>query len=289
MPERLPYWFKKRMPQPGVMAEMNTLLAGLQLHTICQSAICPNIGDCFARHTATFLILGNTCTRNCTFCTVNKGRPEPVDIHEPQHVAEAVAKLGLKHVVITSVTRDDLPDGGAGHFANVIQILKQQSPELTVEVLVPDFAGSLGALEIVMNAHPDVLNHNVETVPRLYPEVRPMADFNRSVGLLKAARTIDPGVVTKSGIMVGLGETQDEVTETMTSLRDAGCDLLTIGQYLQPSPQHHPVVSFILPEQFEEYARTGRKIGFREVASAPLVRSSFEAATLYGKINAANE
>jgi len=288
MPERLPYWFKKRMPQPGIMAEMNTLLGGLHLHTICQSAICPNIGDCFTRHTATFLILGNTCTRNCTFCAVSKGKPEPVDIREPQHVAEAVAKLGLKHVVITSVTRDDLPDGGAEHFASVIQLLKRQSPELTVEVLVPDFEGSLEALKIVMNAHPDVLNHNIETVPRLYPEVRPMADFNRSVELLKAARAMDPGVVTKSGIMVGLGETQDEVRETMASLRDAGCDLLTIGQYLQPSPQHHPVVSFIPPEQFEEYARTGRNMGFREVASAPLVRSSFEAATLYRKMNAGN-
>lgn len=288
MTERLPSWFKKRMPPPGVMAEMNTLLGSLHLNTVCQSAICPNIGDCFTRHTATFLILGNTCTRNCTFCAVNKGEPEPLDVNEPEHIVEAVGKLNLRHVVITSVTRDDLPDGGAEHFSRVINLLKRQDRQMTVEVLVPDFEGSLAALEIVMAAHPDVLNHNVETVPRLYPEVRPMADFKRSVELLRAAKTIDPGAITKSGLMVGLGETTDEVRDVMVSLREAGCDMLTIGQYLQPSPRHHPVISFVPPEQFDEFARLGKQMGFREVASAPLVRSSFEAASLFGKIGTNN-
>ena len=289
MPERLPSWFKKRMPPPGVMAEMNTLLGGLHLNTICQSALCPNIGDCFTRHTATFLILGDTCTRNCTFCAVSQGKPEPVDIREPQHVAEAVAKLGLKHVVITSVTRDDLPDGGAGHFARTIALLKQENPDITVEVLVPDFEGSAEALRSVMATRPDVLNHNIETVPRLYPEVRPMANFSRSVELLRAAKTMNSSIITKSGLMVGLGETPDEVIEAMAALREASCDLLTIGQYLQPSPRHHPVVRFIPPEEFEEFARLGRNIGFRRVASAPLVRSSFDAAELYGKMSTKNE
>ena len=211
-----------------------------------------------------------------------------IDLSEPQHVVEAVAKLKLRHVVITSVTRDDLPYSGAGHFALVIDLLKRQDEQLTVEVLVPDFAGSLRALEIVMGAHPDVLNHNVETVPRLYPEVRPMADFSRSAELLRTAKAIDPRVITKSGLMMGLGETTEEVVDVMASLRDASCDLLTIGQYLQPLPRHHPVVSFIPPEQFDEFARLGRKMGFREVASAPLVRSSFEAAALYGKMSANN-
>jgi len=286
MAERLPPWFKKRMPKPGMMAEMNALLGGLHLNTICQSALCPNIGDCFSRHTATFLVLGDTCTRNCTFCAVSKGKPEPVDPDEPAHVAEAVARLKLRHVVITSVTRDDLPDGGAAHFAAIIRLLKQQDSRLTVEVLVPDFRGSAEALRTVMVARPDVLNHNVETVPRLYPEVRPMADFSRSIGLLKTAKAMDPTVTTKSGLMVGLGETPEEVAGAMESLRAADCDLLTIGQYLAPSPKHHPVVNFVTPEQFDEFARLGKRMGFREVASAPLVRSSFEAAALYGKMNA---
>jgi len=285
MTERLPTWFKKRIPSPAVMEEMNNLIGNLQLHTICQNAICPNIGDCYSRHTATFLIMGNVCTRNCTFCAVNKGKPEPLDDNEPLHLVEAVNKLQLGHVVITSVTRDDLPDGGASHFARVIELLKKQSQQTTIEVLVSDFAGSKSALETVMNSRPDVLNHNVETVPRLYPDVRPLANFERSLELLRLAKTISGSVITKSGLMVGLGETAEEVGQVMLSLRNIGCDILTIGQYLQPSSKHYPVKSFISPGQFEDFARIGKKMGFRGVASAPLVRSSFEAASLYEKMS----
>jgi len=285
MTERLPAWFKKRIPSPAVMAEMNNLMGNLQLHTICQNAVCPNIGDCYSRHTATFLIMGNICTRNCTFCAVKKGKPEPLDDNEPLHVVEAVNKLQLSHVVITSVTRDDLPDGGASHFARVIELLKKQSQQTTVEALVSDFAGSESAIETVMNSHPDVLNHNVETVPRLYPEVRPLANFERSLELLRLAKTISDSVITKSGLMVGLGETLEEVGQVMLSLRNVGCDILTIGQYLQPSSKHHPVKNFVSPGQFEDFARIGKNMGFLGVASAPLVRSSFEAASLYEKMS----
>jgi lipoic acid synthetase len=287
MTERLPSWFKKRIPSPTVMAKMNELMTNLHLNTICQSAICPNIGDCFSRHTATFLIMGDTCTRNCTFCAVNKGKPGLFDDDEPLHIVEAVNKLKLSHVVITSVTRDDLLDGGAGHFARLIGILKKEAQSVTIEVLVPDFGGSITSLETVMKAHPHVLNHNVETVPRLYPEVRPMANFVRSVELLRLAKTFDSSVITKSGLMVGLGETIDEIIDVMSSLRGAGCDILTIGQYLRPSIKHHPVINFITPEQFEELAQLGKKMGFRGVAAAPLVRSSFQAAELY-RITSAN-
>ncbi len=281
MTERLPTWFKKRIPSPAVMTEINNLMENLQLHTICQNAICPNIGDCYSRHTATFLIMGNICTRHCSFCAVSKGKPEPLDDSEPLHLVEAANKLRLGHIVITSVTRDDLPDGGASHFARVIGLLKLENPQTTVEVLVPDFAGSKSALETVINARPDILNHNIETVPRLYPDVRPLANFERSLDLLRLAKTMDSAVTTKSGLMVGLGETVEEVGQVMLSLRTVGCDILTIGQYLQPSSKHHPVRSFISPGQFEDFAQIGKKMGFRGVASAPLVRSSFEAASLY--------
>jgi len=260
---------------------MKGLLDDLCLHTICESAICPNQGDCFSKRTATFLILGDICTRNCTFCAVQKGIPPPVDRLEPEHVAEAVAAMELRHAVITSVTRDDLPDGGASHFAETIRILKARSPALTVEVLVPDFRGSQEALRLVVAARPDVVNHNVETVPRLYPEVRPLANFERSLWLLRKAKVLDPEIVTKSGVMVGLGERREELIATMAALREAGCDLLTIGQYLQPSPQHHAVIRYVPPEEFDQYAHIGREMGFRDVASAPLVRSSFCAAELF--------
>lgn len=282
MRSRLPVWFKKKIPSPAVMSEMDGLFSELHLHTICESALCPNIGECFTGKTATFLVLGNICTRNCTFCAVEKGQPGPVDPSEVRHISEAVEKLGLKYVVLTSVTRDDLSDGGAEHFAAIIRQLKSQ-PHIKVEVLVPDFRGSRDSLQAVLAAGPDVLNHNVETVPRLYPDVRPQADFQRSVHLLAQAKEILPGIITKSGIMVGLGETEEELLEAMRELREAGCDLLTIGQYLQPSLLHHGVVKFIPPDKFEEYARLGRDMGFREVASAPLVRSSFHAAELFTK------
>lgn len=283
MRERLPPWFKKKVPDPRVLASMRALFDELSLHTICENALCPNLGDCFSNRTATFLLLGDICTRNCTFCAVKKGVPCPVDEKEPQHLAEAVEKLGLRHVVITSVTRDDLPDGGAAHFARTIARLQEQDMGLTVEVLIPDFGSSLRSLRMVVDAHPDVINHNLETVPRLYPQVRPKADFQRSLRLLGQARELDSHIVTKSGLMVGLGETRDELLQAMEELRKVNCDLLTIGQYLQPSAHHHPVVRYVPPEEFVEYESLGKAMGFCDVASAPLVRSSFNAAQLYEK------
>ena len=283
MRERLPSWFKQKVGDPKALTSTEHILHGLSLHTICENALCPNLGECFSRHTATFLILGNICTRNCTFCAVEKGIPQALDEKEPEHLAEAVEKLGLKHVVITSVTRDDLPDGGADHFARIISLLKENGAEHTVEVLIPDFRGSVSSLKTVMDAKPDVLNHNLETVPRLYPTVRPMADFQRSLDVLRHAKELDEGILTKSGVMVGLGETRDELIETMGELREIDCNLLTIGQYLQPSEQHHPIVRFVPPEEFTDYARIGREMGFSDVASAPLVRSSYKAAELYEK------
>jgi len=283
MRERLPPWFKKKVPDPRVLASMRSLFDELSLHTICENALCPNLGDCFSNRTATFLLLGDICTRNCTFCAVKKGVPCPVDEKEPQHLAEAVEKLGLRHVVITSVTRDDLPDGGAAHFARTIARLQEKDKGLTVEVLIPDFGGSLRSLKMVVDAHPDVINHNLETVPRLYPQVRPKADFQRSLRLLGQARELDSHIVTKSGLMVGLGETRDELLQAMEELRKVNCDLLTIGQYLQPSAHHHPVVRYVSPEEFVEYESLGKAMGFCDVASVPLVRSSFNAAQLYEK------
>ena len=282
MRERLPPWFKQR-PNPEAVMAMEGLLDSLSLHTICQSAHCPNAGDCFSRKTATFLILGNICTRNCRFCAVEKGSPLPVDEEEPEHLLEAVEALGLRYVVITSVTRDDLPDGGAAHFARTVNLLRDKRPGVRVEVLVPDFLGSREALSTVVAASSSVLNHNVETVPRLYPGVRSRADYRRSIRLLGTVKELDPGMITKSGLMLGLGETKDEVVAVMKDLREAGCDLLTLGQYLPPSPQHYPLSRYVSPQEFTEFEATGRSLGFAEVASAPLVRSSFRAAELYAK------
>lgn len=265
------------------------LLREWNLHTVCEGARCPNRGDCFAHATATFLILGDTCTRHCTFCAVNHGKPQPVDAKEPEHIVEAVKKLGLKYVVVTSVTRDDLPDGGAAHFAQVIEALRSYNPEVLVEVLIPDLKGSLSALNTVLDARPAVLNHNVETVPRLYPEVRPQADYNRSLTLLKHVKEIEPRMLTKSGFMLGLGENKGEVVELLADLRKAGCDIITIGQYLQPSFKHHEIVRYVTPEEFDEYRRIGEKMGFATVVSAPLVRSSFQASGTYQKAKAWGE
>ena len=281
MTRRLPPWFKKKIPPPGIMVGMKALLDGLSLNTICESALCPNIGDCFSGKTATFLIMGNTCTRKCSFCAVSKGVPAPLDEREPEHLVEAVAKLGLKYVVITSVTRDDLPDGGAAHFAGTIARLRESDPTIIIEVLVPDFTGSSGSVKVIVDAGPDVVNHNLESVPRLYPTVRPGAIYKRSLRLLRQVKELDGHIITKSGVMVGLGETKDEIVHLMKDLRKVGCDLLTLGQYLQPSSCHHPVTRFIPPEEFDEYEHIGRKMGFRAIASAPLVRSSFDAAHLY--------
>ena len=280
---RLPPWFKQRLADPGVMSSMHGLLDGLNLHTICQSALCPNIGKCFTAGTATFLILGDVCTRRCTFCAVKKGLPEPVDEAEPEHLLEAVQKLGLSYVVITSVTRDDLPDGGASQFARTVSLLRENAADIMVEVLVPDFRGSEEAIRMVVESGPQVFNHNVETVPRLYPEVRTGADYARSLELLYLVKKLDPKIATKSGLMLGLGESAEEVVEVMRDLREANCDLLTIGQYLQPSAKHHPVIRFVPPEEFAEYETIGREVGFAEVASSPLVRSSYRAAELFEK------
>ncbi len=283
MSGRLPPWFKQRPADPQVMSDMEHLLGGLKLGTICESAHCPNIGGCFTAGTATFLILGEVCSRHCTFCAVPKGCPDLPDGEEPQRLLEAVERLGLSYVVITSVTRDDLPDGGAGHFARIIRLLHDHRPGVIVEVLIPDFLGSAEALETVAKARPEVINHNIETVPRLYPEVRPEADYRRSLELLSRVKGFDPEIVTKSGLMLGLGESGEEVRAVMRDLRAAGCDLLTIGQYLQPSAKHHPVVKFIPPEEFAEYREAGKNMGFKGVTSAPLVRSSFRATEIYAQ------
>ncbi|MBA7699839.1 Lipoyl synthase [subsurface metagenome] len=250
---------------------------GLQLHTVCESAHCPNQGECFARRVATFMILGDVCTRNCTFCAVEHGQPAPPDANEPEHIVEAIKKLGLRHVVITSVTRDDLPDGGAYQFAKVIQAIRSYDPGITAEVLIPDFQGSLSALEVVVASHPAIINHNVETVPRLYSQVRPQADYERSIELLKHVKSTERELLTKSGLMLGLGEKYEEVIQVMKDLRKVDCDFLTIGQYLRPSINHHEVVRFVPPVEFEEYKNTGVAMGFRDIASAPYVRSSFQA------------
>lgn len=278
---RRPEWLKLSPLDPTILGRMNRLMRDLKLHTVCESARCPNRAECFARGTATFMILGDICTRNCTFCAVKHGMPQPADPEEPQHIVAAVNKLGLRYAVITSVTRDDLPDGGASQFAQTINAIHEYDSNIPVEVLIPDFKGSTSALQTVMNASPAVLNHNVETMPRLYPEVRPEANYQRSLELLEKARLLNGNFITKSGLMLGLGETRGEVIEVMTDLREAGCDLLTIGQYLQPSLSHHKVVKYIPPEEFQEYQNIGEKIGFTAVISGPLVRSSFHAAETY--------
>lgn len=272
-----PEWLKVKA-DPQAVLEMERLLSSLGLTTVCKNAGCPNIGECFGSRTATFMIMGENCTRNCRYCKVEKGAPTPLDKNEPGNVAKAAAALGLKHTVVTSVTRDDLPNGGAEHFAKTIRALKNAMPEATVEVLVPDFLGKKSALETVLDAKPDILNHNVETVPSLYRRVRPMAVYARSLLLLGRAKELNPSIHTKSGLMVGLGETEDEVLSVMDDLTDVGCDLLTIGQYLQPSPKHLAVAEYIPPEQFEAYKSAGLAMGFRYVASGPLVRSSYHAA-----------
>jgi lipoic acid synthetase len=278
-----PRWLWRRVSPESVaaVARMADLLDGLALHTVCQEARCPNLAECFGRGTATFLILGDRCTRGCRFCAVGHGRPAPPDPGEPQRVAEAAARLGLRHVVLTSVTRDDLPDGGAGHFAATIQALRRDLPAAAVEVLIPDLKGSHAALELVLQARPDVLNHNVETVPRLYRTVRPGADYRRSLALLARAKALYPGLVTKSGLMLGLGERTAEVIQVLHDLRRVGCDLLTLGQYLQPTEHQLPVARYVSPDEFTVYGEKARAMGFRGVASGPLVRSSHRAEALW--------
>ncbi len=274
--DKKPAWLKVNFNQEAVN-EVSGLMAKLKLNTVCKEANCPNLGECYKKHTATFMILGRQCTRNCRFCNVVHGKPEPVDPLEPENLAEAAVKLGLKHVVITSVTRDDLPDGGAGHFAACIRAVREANPNISVEVLVPDMKGDTDSLDIVIAAKPDVFNHNVETVKALYDKVRPEADYARSLEVLRYAKAAAPDMYTKTGIMIGLGETEQQVCELMDDVLAVGCDILTIGQYLRPSPAHVEMKEYITPEMFARYKEIGEKKGFSYVASSPLVRSSYRA------------
>ncbi len=275
-PDR-PKWLRAPAPVGDNYVELKKLVTRLKLHTVCESAACPNVGDCWNRRTATFMILGNVCTRRCGFCAVQKGAPLEVDYDEPRRVAEACETLGLRYAVITSVNRDDRKDGGAELFSEVIKEIRQRLPTCKVEVLVPDFQGSHAAMEIVMNAHPDVLNHNTETVPRLYRMVRLGARYERSLEMLRHAKTLRPHVPTKSGLMLGLGETHDEVMQVMRDLREHRVDILTLGQYLRPSPRHLPILRYVPQSEFDEYKNLGVAMGFAHIEAGPLVRSSYHA------------
>ena len=274
---RKPDWLKIKVQSNEKLTEVENILKKLSLNTVCDEANCPNKMECFSKKTATFMILGKICTRNCTFCNVSKEKPTSVDNEEPAHVAQAVKELGLKHVVVTSVTRDDIPDGGAGHFAEVIKQIKNINKDVIIEVLIPDFKGDNGALMKVVNATPHIINHNIETVPRLYPEVRPMAIYERSLELLKNVKSMNESIYTKSGIMLGLGEKKEEVLKVFEDLRAVDCEFLTIGQYLSPSGKHHPVIEYIHPDEFDNYKEISIDMGFKYVASGPLVRSSYQA------------
>ncbi len=285
-----PAWLKKSLPKGGDYQRVTRLLSKANLHTVCQEANCPNLFECFSKNTSTFMILGSECTRHCRFCNVTAGPPLAVDPEEPQRVAQAAQKLGLKYVVVTSVTRDDLPDGGAAHFAAVIQAIKgldinppiKKEPQRTrIEVLIPDFQGDMRALEIVVHAKPDVINHNIETVAPLYGTVRPEALYQRSLELLGRVKLLDPSMPVKSGIMVGLGETMAQLEQTLQDLLDHGCDIVTMGQYLQPTQQHLEVQRFYSPEEFRQLEATARQMGFQRVAAGPFVRSSYKAQDLF--------
>lgn len=274
---RHPEWIKVKAPQGETFFETKRLVQSLRLHTVCEEAHCPNVGECWGHRTATFMLLGEVCTRNCGFCAVAHGRPEAIDPYEPQRVAEGVLRLGLRHVVVTSVDRDDLPDGGASHFARTAQAIKARVPGCAVEVLVPDFRGDEAAIDTVTDAPIDILNHNTETVPRLYKRVRPGAKYERSLQLLERAKERRPQLLTKTGLMLGLGEERDEVLEVFADLARIGCDILTLGQYLRPSASHLPVERYVPPEEFDHLRTAALGFGFRHVESGPLVRSSYHA------------
>ena len=274
---RHPDWIKARLPSGDNYHDLKRILRGLSLNTVCEEAHCPNMAECWGAGTATFMILGDTCTRSCGFCAVKTGRPGVVDLDEPARVGAAVAKMGLGHAVVTSVNRDELPDGGASLFAATIREIRRQSPGTTVEVLIPDFVGDAGALDIVLAERPEILNHNVETVERLYPRVRPQARYPRSLEVLRRTKERAPDLVCKSGIMVGLGETRDEVLATMRDIAAHGTDVLTIGQYLRPSPVHLPIERYWTPTEFADLREEGMRMGFDHVESGPLVRSSYHA------------
>ena len=276
-PPHKPAWIRVKAPSAPAYHETRALMRGLNLNTVCEEAACPNIGECWAKKHATFMILGSVCTRACAFCNVATGRPDLLDPHEPDHVADAVAKLGLEHVVVTSVDRDDLDDGGAAQFVRVIERIRAAAPATTIEILTPDFLNKDGAVEAVAAARPDVFNHNLETVPRLYPRIRPGARYFHSLRLLQRVKEIDSTLFTKSGVMVGLGETREELYQVMDDLRSAGADFLTLGQYLQPTPKHAAIDRFVPPAEFEDYKRMAYGKGFLMVAASPLTRSSYHA------------
>lgn len=277
-PKRKPEWIRAKSHGDPRVQHIKDMLREHQLHTVCEEAACPNLGECFSHGTATFLIMGNICTRRCPFCDVAHGRPDPLDQNEPQHLAKTIAAMQLKHVVITSVDRDDLRDGGAAHFVQCINEVRSQSPQTNIEILVPDFRGRMDvALDILTQSPPDIFNHNLETIPRLYKAARPGSDYQWSLDLIKCFQAMHPDVPTKSGLMLGLGETLDEVRQVMQDLRDHGCRMLTLGQYLQPSRHHLPVDRFVTPAEFDELGEAGKAMGFDHVASGPMVRSSYHA------------
>jgi lipoyl synthase len=286
---RKPPWIRVKAPTSPGYHETRRLMRAKRLHTVCEEAACPNIGECWQQGHATVMILGEVCTRACAFCNIKTGLPRAVDPEEPEHLAEALAVLGLKHIVITSVDRDDLPDGGAFQFVRCIERIRATSPATTIEILTPDFLRKPGALERVVAARPDVYNHNLETVPRLYRTVRPGARYYHSLRLLDRAKEQDSGLFTKSGMMVGLGEEKREVYQVMDDLRSAGVDFLTIGQYLQPTPRHHPIARFVPPAEFEDYARMARAKGFLMVSASPLTRSSYHAGDDFERLREARQ
>lgn len=272
-----PTWIRVKAPTSKEYLNTRDIIRDAKLNTVCEEAACPNIGECWSKKHATIMILGSVCTRACAFCNVKTGRPDLLDPHEPERVAQTMSKLGLKHIVITSVDRDDLDDGGAAHFAQCVEQIRQKSPTTTIEILTPDFLRKEGALEIVVASKPDVFNHNVETVPSLYNRIRPGARYYHSLNLLDQVKKINPEIFTKSGLMVGLGETKEEVVQLMDDLRSANVDFITIGQYLQPTPKHAPVDRFVEPEEFEYYKRIAKAKGFLMVSASPLTRSSYHA------------
>ena len=277
MTQRLPEWLTIRLPRPETLKQVESMMRGKNLHTVCESARCPNLPECWSKKTATFMILGDTCTRSCGFCAIKVGRGLEVDPHEAENVAQVANELGLKHIVVTSVARDDLADEGAGQFADTIRELHKANPLAIVEVLTPDFKGKEWCVKIVTDAQPEIYNHNVETVPRLHTVVRPQAKYERSLGVLEKVKNLDSNIYTKSGIMLGLGETKNEVVETLRDLRTAGVDAVTIGQYLRPTMRHLPVNEFVHPDVFAEYEQIGQALGFAFVASGPFIRSSYNA------------
>lgn len=284
--QRLAPWLKKRLPPQDQVQKVRGLMEDLDLHTVCQSARCPNLNECWSRKAATFMIMGDICTRTCRFCTVPKGKPLPLDDGEPERVAEAAARLGLRHVVVTSVDRDELPDQGAGHFAATIHAIRARLPESVIEVLTPDFRGDMDLVDVVSDAQPDIFNHNLETIPSLYKRVRPGAGYRRSLDVLARVKARHPKQFTKSGLMLGLGEPDDELEQVLRDLRDVGVDILTLGQYLRPSLAQLPVERFIPPEEFAQWEVRAKDLGFLAAACGPFVRSSYNAESVYAALGA---